>query len=150
MLTHNQYIIIWKSNVDEECKGAVYGLLDKCSPNMKLGRGIGLIDGFGIVASRNAFINCIVRNPEGTPEACDGASSSPARDPRLFRRFWPKLIFCQRWRPAGMQVVRARSRRCSRTASSTSRNTGSVFFFGACQRRTQGAGADLGYLDGFR
>ena len=76
VLTPNQWIIEWKSNVDETCKTEVYALLDKCSLSMKLGRAVGLLNGFGIVASRNAFMNCIVRNQAQPSKACDGVSNS--------------------------------------------------------------------------
>ena len=72
VLVPNQYIIVWKRNVAEGCKRAVYRILDNCSSKMKLGRGVGLINAFGIVASPNAFMNCIVRNHETTPKACNG------------------------------------------------------------------------------
>lgn len=70
-ITANQYIIIWKDNVEVDCKMAVYPLLDTCSgKNIHLGRGLGLINGFGLVASRNKFMNCIVRNHALAPPSC--------------------------------------------------------------------------------
>ena len=78
-LEKNQYIIEWKSDVSKECKLEVFHALesetdDYCTKNMKLGRSVALLNAFGVVASPNRFMNCIVRNDRKLSQECLGRS----------------------------------------------------------------------------
>ena len=77
--------------MEEDCKAWFYNFISQsphpdfeCAVNMKLGRGLSSINGFGLVASRNKVMHCIVNNTYSAPEVCHAAGGETRQIKSLF------------------------------------------------------------------